>query len=104
MTSNNPCGIILSTSEGLVTDSTWKCIDNETAESTPYNTWPKALVLGTNGGSDTVYPWGLRPGILPTAKWIWAQATISGNTPEDVVCSNAPGNVFSNIRYIRTIS
>ena len=69
-----PVGIILSTSNGLVTDLSWKCTSkvqsglNWTKPSFNDDSWPNAVSFGHNG----VPPWGLRPGISASAQWIWA--------------------------------
>ena len=64
-------GILGSTSNGQVTNETWKC------SSVPYpgwnfadfddQSWPLAKVIANHGDS----PWGTLNGIAVTAKWIW---------------------------------
>ena len=69
-----PVGIILSTSNGLVSDLSWKCTSkvqsglNWTKPDFDDDSWPNAVSFGHNG----VPPWGLRPGISASAQWIWA--------------------------------
>ena len=65
-------GILGSTSNGLLTNETWKCSTHHSPKwkSPDFDDryWPLAKVVGNNGDS----PWGTRPGIAETAKWIWA--------------------------------
>merc|ERR1712151_285230 len=79
-----PAGIILSTSSGLVTDKSWKCIKSYdispkiwTAPGFNDDSWPYAVSFGYNG----VGPWGSKPGISPSAQWIWAE-----DDPTTVYC------------------
>ena len=72
-------GILGSTSNGQVTNETWKC---SSVLSPGWNSpdfddqdWPFARVIANHGD----YPWGTVHGIAETAKWIWA------NNNEDTV-------------------
>ena len=74
-------GILGSTSNGLVTDGTWKCISNF---SNGWNSpdfddqdWPFARVIAKHGAK----PWREIRGIAQTAKWIWAN-----NSERTVYC------------------
>ena len=66
-----PSGILASHGNGIVTDSSWKCVANyETGWNT--NTfddrhWPPAFVIGPN----SVGPWGAIKNISSKANWIW---------------------------------
>merc|ERR1712112_741077 len=73
-------GIILSTSQGLVTNAEWQCIENNGSVLPDISDWPFAEMIGNN--SD----WGMRPEILPNASWIWAQKLSSGDYPSKVAC------------------
>merc|ERR1712212_186839 len=70
-------GILASTGDGLVTDSGWQCSDQMVEGWTltgfvpPPDTFSSPNSLGSNG----VAPWGVRPGILEDAEWIWPQGT-----------------------------
>merc|ERR1711962_1495109 len=75
-------GILLSTSEGLISDNHWRCIDERQAQVTPFHDWPQALELYDHGD----WVWGDRPGIAMTAKWIWAPAPPGGRAPDNVIC------------------
>ena len=64
-------GILGSTSNGQVTNETWKC---SSVLSSGWNSpdfddqsWPLAKVIANHGDS----PWGTLNGIAMTAKWIW---------------------------------
>ena len=64
-------GILGSTSNGQVTNETWKC---SSVLSSGWNSpnfddqsWPLAKVIANHGDS----PWGTLNGIAVTAKWIW---------------------------------
>ena len=64
-------GLLGSTSNGQVTNETWKC---SSVLSSGWNSpnfddqsWPLAKVIANHGDS----PWGKRNGIAVTAKWIW---------------------------------
>ena len=64
-------GILGSTSNGQVTNETWKC---SSVLSSGWNSpdfddqsWSLAKVIGNHGDS----PWGTLNGIAVTAKWIW---------------------------------
>ena len=65
-------GILGSTSNGLLTNETWKCSsDLHPGWNFPYlddRDWPLAKVVATNGNG----PWYTIDGIAETAKWIWA--------------------------------
>ena len=72
-------GILGSTSNGQVTNETWKC---SSVLSSGWNSpdfddqdWPFARVIANHGD----HPWGTVHGIAETAKWIWA------NNNEDTV-------------------
>ena len=74
-----PLGILGSTSNGQVTNETWKC---SSVLSPGWNSpafddqdWPFARVIAKHGDP----PWGTIHGIEETAKWIWA------NNNEDTV-------------------
>ena len=73
-------GILGSTTNGQVTDRTWKCSSNFSSgwNSTNFDDqdWPFAREIADHGD----YPWGKIPGIAETAKWIWA------NNSEPTVC------------------
>ena len=65
-------GILGSTSNGQVTNDTWKC---SSSFSSGWNSpdfddqdWPFAKVIANHGDK----PWGTMHGIAKTAKWIWA--------------------------------
>jgi len=66
-------GILLSASDGTVTDSSWMC-----RLEAPGAQWEPAKEIGTNG----VAPWFTRPNIASHAKWIWV--TDDGNPPAGV--------------------
>ena len=65
-------GILGSTSNGLLTNETWKCSsDLHPGWNSLYfddRDWPLAKVVATNGDK----PWRTIDGISETAKWIWA--------------------------------
>merc|ERR1712112_58364 len=79
-------GIILSTSQGLVTNADWQCIENNGSVLPDISDWPFAEMIGNN--SD----WGMRPEILPNASWIWAQKLSSGDYPSKVACVPPPSS------------
>merc|ERR1712112_708468 len=79
-------GIILSTSQGLVTNAEWRCIENNGSVLPEISDWPFAEMIGNN--SD----WGMRPEILPNASWIWAQKLSSGDYPSKVACVPPPSS------------
>ena len=64
-------GILGSTSNGHVTNETWKCSSVlYTGWNSPNfddQSWPLAKVIANHGDN----PWGTRQGIAVTAKWIW---------------------------------
>merc|ERR1719228_2807746 len=68
-------GILASTDDGLVTNSDWQCSDKLIEGWTlpafvpPPDTFSSPKLLGSNG----VAPWGVRPGIVENAEWIWPQ-------------------------------
>ena len=72
-------GILGSTSNGQVTNETWKCNSNfSSGWNSPYfddQDWPFAREIAHHGDKR----WGKIPGIAETAKWIWA------NNNEDTV-------------------
>jgi len=76
-------GIILSTSQGLVTNSNWRCIENNGSILPETSQWPFATELDSN---DVYSEWGKRPEILPNASWIWAPRLSSGYYPSRVAC------------------
>jgi hypothetical protein len=97
-----PVGILLSTSAGLVTDSTWKCIDAHLVTSADWYkpdfndmSWPNAVVFGYNG----VSPWGTRPGISASAQWIWAPTPPHGSQPQKVYCRKKLGGSYINCSF-----
>ena len=65
-------GILGSTSNGQITNETWKCSSvlssNWTSPDFDDQGWPLAKVIANHG----VSPWGTIRGIAKTAKWIWA--------------------------------
>ena len=70
---NNYHGILGSTSNGLLTNETWKC-SNHLYPGWKFpdfddQDWPSVKVVGINGDS----PWGKIGGIAGRAKWIWAK-------------------------------
>merc|ERR1719427_1911394 len=77
-------GILLSTSNGIVSDTTWKCskryIKGWNQPTFNDGLWSPA-VLATG-------PWGGIPPISSTAQWIWASPSLgtSGPAPERVYC------------------
>merc|ERR1712025_326501 len=83
---NSMRGIILSTSQGLVTNADWRCIESNGSILPDYD-WPFAEILYNN---DDNSGWGMRPEILPNASWIWAQKLSSGDYPSKVACVPAP--------------
>ena len=68
-------GILGSTSNGLLTNETWKCSsDLYPGWNSPDfddRDWPFAKVVGKHGDP----PWHTRDGIAKAAKWIWADNT-----------------------------
>ena len=66
-----PAGIIAKFSNGIVTNSTWKCTGKYEVgwhtKSYDDRHWPAAVVYGTNMDS----PWGPIGDHLENAKWIW---------------------------------
>ena len=65
-------GILGSTSNGLLTNETWKCSSHlyprwNFPDFDDWG-WPSAKVVANHGD----HPWGTRHGIAETAKWIWA--------------------------------
>merc|ERR1712121_140904 len=82
-------GIILSTSQGLVTNAEWRCIENNGSVLPDISHWPFAEILGNNSGN---LQWGMRPEILPNASWIWAEKLSSGDYPSKVACVPPPSS------------
>ena len=80
-------GIILSTSQGLVTNSDWRCIENNGSVLPDTSRWPFAVELAKN---DVYSKWGMRNKILPNASWIWAPRLSSGYYPYRVACVPSP--------------
>ena len=64
-------GILGSTSNGQVTNETWKCSSvlypGWTSSAFDDQNWPLAKVIANHGDS----PWNTINGIAMTAKWIW---------------------------------
>ena len=64
-------GILGSTSNGLLTNETWKCKgvfqQGWTSPDFDDKDWPSANVVGNHGDK----PWKTISGIARTAKWIW---------------------------------
>ena len=78
-------GILLSTSEGLVSNSSWKCVEaNPGADLPAVSKWPSAIEHGKNG----MFPWGRRKGISEEASWIWAKPGAGEESPDSIVCTN----------------
>ena len=69
---NNDHGILGSTSNGLLTNGTWKCssvyYSGWNSPDFDDQEWPLAKVIANHG----VSPWETIDGIAETAKWIWA--------------------------------
>ena len=71
-------GILGSTSTGVVTDDTWKCIPYLGQFENGWNwqldfddsAWPQASVVGTN---DNGTYFAIYDEISPQAKWIWTE-------------------------------
>merc|ERR1712243_442071 len=82
-------GIILSTSQGLVTNAERRCIENNGSVLPDISDWPFAEMLGNNSANSD---WGIRPEILPNASWIWAQKFSSGDYPSKVTCVPPPSS------------
>ena len=68
----NKYGILGSTSNGLLTNGTWKCssvyYSGWNSPDFDDQEWPLAKEVAKHG----VSPWGTINGIAKTAKWIWA--------------------------------
>ena len=86
---HSAAGIIVSTSDGLVTDSDWKCLDSDLIDSPEAwhhlyddSHWPNAVSFGLNG----VSPWGYSSDISASAEWIWA-----AKSPKSVLCRKRIG-------------
>merc|ERR1712112_315591 len=82
-------GIILSTSQGLVTNANWRCIENNDSVLPDISDWPFAEMLANNSGN---LQWGMRPEILPNASLIWAEKLSSGDYPSKVACVPPPSS------------
>ena len=71
-------GILGSTSNGQVTNETWKCSSvlypRWNSPNFDDQSWPLAKVIANHGDS----PWGKFNGIAVAAKWIWGD--INSNT------------------------
>ena len=73
-------GLISSTSTGVVTDSSWRCIDHVPDDVTwrrfdfDDSDWPFATITGSNGDE----PWGVIADVSSDAKWIWGNASDEG--------------------------
>ena len=63
-------GIIVTTSNGLFTNSTWRCINDTGAELPPISEWPKAKEVNSN---TQMQEWESGPGKHSKGKWIWSQ-------------------------------
>ena len=74
-------GILGSTSNGLLTNETWKCNSvfqqGWTSPDFDDKDWPSANVVGNHGDK----PWKTISGIARTAKWIW-----TNNNTDVVYC------------------
>lgn len=70
---HSPPGILGSLSNGLVTDSGWKCSSRVhpgwNHRDFDDRNWPAAVVVARHGDG----PEGYIAGIDPTAKWIWTK-------------------------------
>ena len=77
----NYLGLLGSFSNGMVTNSSWKCKDDEysgwNSPDFDDSSWPAAVEIATHGAG----PWHNITGIASTAKWIWT----AGN-PDKVYC------------------
>ena len=76
-----PPGILGSSSNGLVTNSSWKCSKQvnlgwNSADFDDHN-WSLALELKRHGDRPTDGPGGYITGIDPSAKWIWTKRSRS---------------------------
>ena len=75
-------GILGSFSNGMVTNASWKCEDDEyhgwKSPDFDDSNWPAADEVANHGDK----PWGKRPGIASTAKWIWT----ADNADDKVYC------------------
>ena len=69
----SPFGILGSTSNGLLTNETWKCSSDFypgwTSPDFDDRDWPLSKVVANHGD----HPWYTIDGIAKTAKWIWAK-------------------------------
>ena len=76
-----PPGILGSSSNGLVTNSSWKCSEqvNHGWKSPDFDdhNWPPAKELKRHGDRPTDGPGGYIAGIDPPAKWIWTKRSRS---------------------------
>ena len=74
-------GLLGSFSNGMVTNSSWKCEDDEysgwNSPDFDDSSWPAAVEVATHG----VNPWKIISGIASTAKWIW-----TAGDPSNVYC------------------
>ena len=75
-------GILGSFSNGMVTNSSWKCENEEypgwKSPDFDDSSWPVAEEVANHGDE----PWGKRPRIASTAKWIWT----AENADDKVYC------------------
>ena len=76
-------GIILSTSLGLVTNSSWRCIENNGSALPDPTEWPFAEERDSDININ-------KSEILPNARRIWAPKLPSGRDPSKVVCLPSP--------------
>ena len=77
----DPFGILGSLSNGMVTNSSWKC---HTIKHFGWNlpdfddsSWPAAVEVASHGD----WPWYKITGVASTAKWIW-----TAGEPDNVYC------------------
>ena len=94
--------IILASSEGLVSNTSWRCVTNENSEFKPpfgnifINMWPNAEEVPSNFGSEIL------PSFSEQSVWIWApKLTSNGKYPKKnhspVLCLSIYNNVKLNI-------
>ena len=74
------CGLLASTSTGVVTDDNWKCSSSLIPvwyrASFDDSGWDNSRVIAVHGGG----PWGVRSDISLEANWIWADVTPTTGT------------------------
>ena len=81
----NKMGIIVATSNGLFTNSTWRCIKDTGQTLPPISQWPKAKEVISN---DQMQDWEAGPGKHSKGKWIWTQEAFGS-----VACSPDEGEL-----------